>query len=110
MGTAKTTMTKSEHMARYEALLGVVIRTARFYRSMDAEVLAEACGVGPETVARWERGETTVPSSALAVIYATLTLPADLLLSPPGSRPETLARIAAYDVHRQRTGGPPAAP
>ena len=84
----------------YAARLGGVIRAARYFREMSRESVAAACGVNPETVARWERGTVAVPAHVLHRLVDVLGVPADVLLDPPATRSDALVRIAAYDAVR----------
>ena len=95
----------------YEALLGAVIRHARYYRAASIEVVAEACGVGAETVARWERGETQMSAATLVSICDVLVLPPDLVIRPGGAgRVEVFARIQVWDGLRHHPGSPATSP
>lgn len=73
---------------------------------MSRESVATACGVNPESVARWERGTVSVPAHVLHKLVDVLGAPADLLLDPPATRTEALVRLAAYDAVRDPRGGP----
>lgn len=84
--------------ADYATRLGLVVRTARYFREISREQLGESTDFNPETIARWERGDVTVPGYALGRLADALHLPADLLLDPPATRAEVLVRIAAYDA------------
>jgi len=90
----------------YATRVGLVLRTARYFRDVTREVVAEGCEVSTETVARWERGNVAIPGHALARLAEVLRLPADLLLDPPATRGETLVKIAAFDQARAYPGEP----
>lgn len=90
----------------YATRLGLVVRTARYFREMSREDLGARTDFNPETIARWERGDVTVPGYALARLSDVLELPADLLIDPPATRSEVLVKIAAADVVRARPGEP----
>lgn len=84
----------------YQALLGLVLRTARYVREMSREEVGLACDVSPETYARWERGDVDLRGHALGRLATVLNVPADLLLDPPATRSAILVRIAAHDAAR----------
>lgn len=90
----------------YAVRVGLVIRTARYFRDMTREELAARCDVSAETLARWERGTVAIPGHALAALAELLDVPADLLLVPPETRSEALVKIAAHDAVRSAPGEP----
>lgn len=92
--------------SEYATRLGLVVRTARYFREISRDDLGARTDFNPETIARWERGDVTVPGYALARLAEVLDLPADLLIDPPATRSEVLVRIAAADAVRARPGEP----
>ena len=89
--------------ADYATRLGLVLRTARYIREMSRDELAAQTDFNAETIARWERGDVTVPGYALPRLEAALMVAADLLVDPPATRADVLVRIAAYDAVRAPT-------
>lgn len=90
----------------YGTRVGMVIRTARYFRERSREQVAADAEVSPETVARWERGQVAIPGHSLSRLAEVLDLPADLLIDPPATRSEVLVRIAAADAVRARPDEP----
>ena len=88
----------------YRDRLALAIHEALYYREMSTDDLARRVGVGTETVRRWGRAETTISAFHAASVVRELGLPPDMLLDPPSSRGDTIARIRLWD--RARRSGP----
>ena len=86
--------------------VGLAIHEALYYREMTTEDLARRVGVGPETVRRWGRAETSISAFHAASVVRELALPPDLLMEPPASRGDTIARIRLWDRARQSAPRP----
>jgi transcriptional regulator with XRE-family HTH domain len=87
--------------AEYASRLGLVVRTARYYRDVTREEVGERTNFNAETIARWERGDVAVPGYALRRLAEVLDLPAALLIEPPESRQDVLVAIAVHDGQRR---------
>lgn len=106
----------------YLARLGLVLGLARRARRLTQEDAAEALGVSPASLSRWEKGQTGLSAwdlSRLVRLYG-LGFDSELVLNPPASIVEIRRRVsrlaeaageAAAEARRRALAAvPPAVP